>query len=137
MLIDDGVTGEPGDSQVVVDVLAVSMKPDPAGEESSGVIGDAAGLAGQLAIGLAFGALVAAGEEGHHHPLAHVEGVDTRTDLLDPAGGLVAEQHRSGAWSVPVDDRQIRMTYPGSLDADQDLTWSGWIEIQFGDRDRP
>ena len=68
-----------------------------------------------------------------HDPLTDRE-VGLAADLLDDAGGLVAEQHRHRPHPVAVDHRQVRVAQPGGLDTHQQLVVAGRRQVEFGDR---
>ena len=54
-------------------------------------------------------AMAAARDEHHHDVVALLEIVDARAELLDDAGGFVAERHRGRARPVAVDHREVGM----------------------------
>ena len=97
----------------------------------------ASDAAGQSPVGRALGALAAARQEGHDHTRAEGQVVDAVADLLDDAGGLVAEQYGRRAHAVAVDDAEVGMADAGGLDAHQDLAGAGGRQVEIVHRKRP
>ena len=111
------------------------MQTDAAAHQRAGGVGGGAHLARQAAVGRAAGAVPAAREEGHDDAVTDGEVVHVRTQLLDDAGRLVAEQHRDGTAAIAVDDAEVGVADARRLDAHQDLTGLGRIQLQRADRE--
>ena len=121
---------------MVQDRLAVAGEPRPAAEQRARAVGGAARLARRQPVGGAAGAVAAARQERHDHPLSDREVRHRGADPLDDARRLVAEQHRHRADPVAVDDRQVGVAQAGGLDADQELGVTRRVEVEVGDRQR-
>ena len=135
--VHDGVGGEAGDAQVVVDGLAVAAQEPGSVQQGPVVVALGPCRAGQPAVLGAVRAVLAAGQEGHDHALAGLQVRDAGTDLDDAARGLVAQQHGNRPDPVAVDDAQVRVADSGGLHPDKDLGGPGSRQFQLGDADRP
>jgi hypothetical protein len=80
--------------------------------------------------------MAAGGHENHDDAVALLEVGDAGADLLDLAGGLMAQHHRHRAWPVAVDHREVGMAEARGADADQHLAHAGRSELDLLDPKR-
>ena len=95
--VDDGVRGEAGHPEVVVDGLAVARQPPLAGHQGARGVGGAARFARCQSVGGARRAVAAPGQKGHDDALPDGHVRHGGAGLLDDRRRLVAEQHRHRA----------------------------------------
>ncbi len=76
-------------------------------------------------------AMAATRHEHADDEVALLQVVNERADLLDNAGGLVAERHRQRPWPVAVDDGEIGMAQARRRNADQDLARSRSFQVDL------
>ena len=136
--VDDGVGGEAGDPEVMVD--RVGRRADSrrlAAHQRARAVGGAAGFAGREPVGGARRAVAAPRQERHDDALPDRHVRHGGAGLLDDARRLVAEQHRHRAHPVAVDHRQIGVAQPGGLDADEQLGVTRRRKVELGDGERP
>jgi hypothetical protein len=117
--------------------LSVATKACSPTEQGARTVGSAAGHTRRESLGGARSALTAARQERHHDPLPDFDVTYCGAGAFDDACGLVPEQHGDRPHTVTFDNRQIRMTQPRGLDADEQLMLTRRSEIEFNDGQRP
>ncbi|MCB5283485.1 hypothetical protein BJQ89_03254 [Arthrobacter sp. ES1] len=133
--VHNGVGGEAGDAQVVVDLFAAAAQPHRSVQEGTFAVAPGTSGAGEPPIFPAIRAPFAAGQEGHHNTLAGRQVLDLRADLDDASRSLMPQQHRHRAHPVPVHNAQIRVADAGGFDLHQDLGGPRTVQLQLGDGD--
>ena len=98
---------------------ASAVQFDVSAEQRARIVRRASHDAGHLAVRGAPRAVTAARQERHDHTGSDCYVVDARTDFLDAARGLVAEQHRYRTNAITVDHRQVRVAQSGGFDPDE------------------
>jgi len=115
------VRGESGYAKVVKHVLAIAGEPHSAAQQRARGVRGAARLARSAPVCSARRAVTASGQERHDDSLPGSHVGDAIANLLDNPGGLMSQQHGDWSDAVSVDHRQIGMTQPSRLNADQQL----------------
>ena len=121
---------------MMVDRGTVKAQSLSAREHFARTVAGRAGHAGPDAVGGAAGTVTAAGQEGHHDPVAWRDALDRPPDLQRDPAALVAEQHRDGPHAVAVDDRQVGVTQAGGVDLDEHFRRPRRRKIEVGDHER-
>jgi hypothetical protein len=112
------------------------VQPARSGKQRPGPVHGGARLAqGRPAFGTGT-AMATGGDEHADHVIVPREVMDSRSDLLDDAGGFVPERHWQGTRPVTVDHREVGMAQARGLDPNQHLARSGEVKFQFLDRQR-
>jgi len=130
-MVDNGEVREGRYPEVVMDGFGVAPQSSAAGEEFTCTIAGAPDLTGDPALGSASGAILASREEGHHHSVARVKVIDLGPGLEYASAGLMSQQHRYRSRSIAIDDREVGVADPSSLDSDEAFGGPGWIGRQF------
>ena len=115
-----------------------AVQTDASAEQHALVVRRGARNARQAPVGGAVRALPATRQEREHDPITHREagGRGIHPGLFDDAGSLVPEQHRRRPHTVAVDDREVGVTEARGLDAHEQLSGAGLVELEIADRDR-
>jgi hypothetical protein len=131
--VDDGVGGETGDPEMMVDGFAAARQPPFAIHQRARAVGGTTGFARRQPVGGARRTLAAPGQKGHDDALADGHVRDGGPGLLDDSRRLVPKQHRHRANAAAVDHRQIGMAEACRFDADQQFGVAGRREFELAD----
>lgn len=130
-MVDNGEVREGRYAEVMMDGFGVVPQSSAAAEQFPCTIAGAPDLTGDPALGSASGAVLASREEGHHHAVARVKVIDLGPGLEYASAGFVSQQHRHRSRSIAIDDREVGVADPSSLDFDETFGRSWWIGRQF------
>ena len=129
-LVDHDLLGEGAGLQALANYAAIGavqpvlvVQREPAGAEIRGVVG-------------AVVALAAAAHQGGDHPVARLDAGDPGADLLDQAGGLVAEHRRQLSAPGPVDVVDVAVADAAGADVDADLAGLRRVDLDVLDAQR-
>jgi len=126
-MVDNGEIGEGRYAEVVMDGSGAASQPPATGQQFPCTVAGTPDLTGDPALGSAPGTVLAPREEGHHHSVTRVKVIDLGTGLDDASAGLVSEQHWYRSGSIAIDDGEVGVAHPSSLDLDEALGLSWWI----------
>jgi hypothetical protein len=133
--VDDCVLGEGAEQRQGADVLAPRVGAVPAADHAA-LHQECAVVAQVLSAGRAPAAAAARRDEREDDVVAHLEALDTRAELLDDPGTLVAADGGQQRDAVTDPHVVVRMAQPGGLDPDQNLVELRRIELDLLDAPR-
>ncbi len=121
---------------MVTQTFAIDVQPLTATQEHVLRIGLSPRFAQGRTPFLAGGAMPAGRHEVSDDVIARTQGGDTWADFDDFPGGFVPQDQRQTAWSITIDDGQVRMAESRHPDLDQHFAFAGRIELDLLDLDR-